>query len=171
MILFPKKEYSQRMLDEMNHICYGFLESATEYFIDETDERFLSQELGQFFPTYLVDQDTYRCLETLRTLYDWLKDAHYHPLTRLHEYVLMKAIHNEWMFFNDLPNDESQELRNVFYQPSGKTQLSETEEAFICALKDDEFSTMRALFENMNFGELELFSSFREKPLFAFLRF
>ena len=26
------------MLDELNYIGYGFLESATEYLIDETDE-------------------------------------------------------------------------------------------------------------------------------------
>lgn len=45
MILFPEKEYSRRMLDELNYIGYGFLESATEYLIDETDEEYLEQEL------------------------------------------------------------------------------------------------------------------------------
>ena len=41
MILLPNKEYSQRLLDELNCIGYRFLESATEYLIDEDDEEYL----------------------------------------------------------------------------------------------------------------------------------
>lgn len=172
MILFPEKEYSQRMLDELNHISYGFLESATEYLIDGTDEEYLDQELKLFFPEYLVDQDRNRCLSILKTLYKWIEDSsHYHPITRLHEYVLTRAIHNEWMFFNDLPDDESQELREMFYRLSGKVQLSEAEESQINDMKNDEFATMKAFFENMNYGELELIVAFHQEALFTFLRF
>lgn len=49
------------MLDELNYIGYGFLESATEYLIDETDEEYLEQELKWYFPEYLVNQDPNRC--------------------------------------------------------------------------------------------------------------
>ena len=74
MILFPEKEYSRRMLDELNYIGYGFLESATEYLIDETDEEYLEQELKWYFPEYLVNQDPNRCFSKLKTLYEWIKD-------------------------------------------------------------------------------------------------
>ena len=107
------------MLDELNYIGYGFLESATEYLIDETDEEYLEQELKWYFPEYLVNQDPNRCFSKLKTLYEWIKDESlYRPVTRLHEYVLMRAIHNEWMFFNDLPDAESQELRERYRQES-----------------------------------------------------
>ena len=172
VILFPEKEYSRRMLDELNYIGYGFLESATEYLIDETDEEYLEQELKWYFPEYLVNQDPNRCFSKLKTLYEWIKDESlYRPVTRLHEYVLMRAIHNEWMFFNDLPDAESQELRETFYRLSGKAQLSEKEAAQISSMKDNELATMKAFFENMNFGELELIGAFHQEPLCTFLRF
>ena len=66
MILLPNKEYSQRLLDELNCIGYRFLESATEYLIDEDDEEYLAQELEWFFPEHLVNQDMQRCLDTLK---------------------------------------------------------------------------------------------------------
>lgn len=83
----------------------------------------------------------------------------------------MRAIHNEWMFFNDLPDAESQELRETFYRLSGKAQLSEKEAAQISSMKDNELATMKAFFENMNFGELELIGAFHQEPLCTFLRF
>ncbi len=72
MILLPNKEYSQRLLDELNCIGYRFLESATEYLIDEDDEEYLAQELEWFFPEHLVNQDMQRCLDTLKTLCRWM---------------------------------------------------------------------------------------------------
>lgn len=160
------------MLDELNYIGYGFLESATEYIIGETDEEYFRRELKCFFPAHLVDQDANLCFETLEALYAWIKDdGHYYPVTRLHEYVLMRAIHNEWILFEELPDDESQELRSVFYRTSGKNQLSAPESALINTMKSSEFATMDAFFENINYGELELFASFHQEPLPAFLRF
>lgn len=171
MILFPGKEYSQRMLDELNYIGYGFLESATEYLIDETGKEYLSQELRRFFPAYLVDQDANHCLGMLETLYEWAKDDYYHSITPLHEYVLARAIHDEWMFFDELPDDESQMLRDVFYRSTEKTQLSETERTLINSMKKSELATMDAFFNKINYSELELSASFRqEPPLFTFLR-
>lgn len=172
MILFPEKEYSQRMLDELNSICYGFLESATEYLIGETDEEYLKQELKLFFPSYLVDQDLNCCLDTLETLYAWIKDGdHYYPITHLHEYVLTRAIHTEWTLFNDLPDNDSQKLREVFYRLSEEAQLSETEEIQVSSMKNSERATMAAFFKNADYGELELFAALYQKPLSIFLRF
>ena len=172
MILLPNKEYSQRLLDELNCIGYRFLESATEYLIDEDDEEYLAQELEWFFPEHLVNQDMQRCLDTLKTPCRWMEsEAHYYPVTRLHEYLLMQAIHHEWLFFNDIPEEESQKLREAFYSPSGNVRLSEMEESLINEMENSELLTMDAFFESVNFGELELIASFDQKPLFTFLRF
>lgn len=98
-------------------------------------------------------------------------EAHYYPVTRLHEYLLMQAIHHEWLLFNDIPEEESQKLREAFYSPSGNVRLSEMEESLINEMENSELLTMDAFFESVNFGELELIASFDQKPLFTFLRF
>lgn len=171
MILLPNKEYSQRFLDELNYIGYAFLESATEYFINETDKDYLRSELKNYFPASLVNADVDRCFDILRILYVWLEDDYYHFVTRLHEYVLMRAIHNKWMLFNDLPEEDALELRESFYSLSGKVNLSEVEMARIRAMKNDEFTTMKIFFENFNFGELELITAFHQEGIITFLRF
>ena len=75
------------------------------------------------------------------------------------------------LFFNDIPEEESQKLREAFYSPSGNVRLSEMEESLINEMENSELLTMDAFFESVNFGELELIASFDQKPLFTFLRF
>ena len=171
MILLPGKEYSQGFLDELNYIGYGFLESATEFLVGETDEEYLAQELKRFFPDQLVDLDSSRCYEILVVMYEWFKDNYYHQITRLNEYVLSKAIRSEWSFFNELSEEESCDLRDIFYSLSGKTKLSKDEIAAVHAMKNDELYTMDVFFCNFNFGEFELFKAFFQKNTITFLRF
>ncbi|MEF2559940.1 MAG: hypothetical protein U0M96_02440 [Eggerthellaceae bacterium] len=171
MILFPEKEYSQKMLEALNYIAYGFYESAIDYLIDETDEDCRRAELEEFFPPFLLYQDADRCFAVINELYDWCRDEHYHPLPRIHEYALMRSVHSGWMDFNELPDHESIELRNSFYSPINMDELSEDDKMLIELMKNDELTTMQALFEELNFGELELLSSFYEKPVYTFLRF
>ena len=159
------------MLEALNYIAHGFLESSTEYLIEEKDEDYLSQELCSFFPSYLVEQDAMRCLEILVDLYEWFKDDYYHSLNRLHEYVLAKTIHNEWSLFCELPEDESQKLRDVYYALPEKGGLMSGEAELIACMKNDEAITLDAICENIDFGELTLAASFYREPLFTFLRF
>ncbi len=171
MILLPNKDYSQRFLDELNYIGYNFIEAATEFLVGETDEKNLARELERFFPAYLVGQNARRCYEILENMYEWLNDDYYHQSTRLNEYVLSRAIHNEWMYFNDLPEEESNELRNAYYSLSGNVELSEKELMIVKSMKDSELCTMDVFFDNFNFGELELLNAFFQKETITFCDF
>lgn len=171
MILLSNREYSQGFLDELNFICHGFLDPAIDFLLDAEDDDSLIEDLEPYFPSYLLYEDAGHCYEIFKELYEWLEDDFYHPVTRLHEYVLMKAIQDQWAFFDDLPEEESKDLRNTFYSLSGENFLTEEEVKAIAAMKGDELITLRAIIGDMDFGEMELIASFRQKASFAFLRF
>lgn len=159
------------MLEALNYIAYGFFESSTEYLIDEKDQEYLSQELCDYFPPYLVKQDTMHCFEILINLYEWFKDNYYHPLNPLHEYVLAKTIQDKWNLFYELSEDESQDFRDVYYSLPESSNLSQGEAELIADMKNDESITLNAFFKRIDFGELELTASFYQEPFVTFLRF
>lgn len=171
MILFPNKEYSQGFLDELNFICHGFLDPVIDYFLDVGIDDSLVDDLEPYFPSYLLYEDVDRCYSILKELHEWTEDNYYHPVTRLQEYVLMRVIRDQWILFNDLPEEDSKDLRNVFYSLSGKNHLSQEETQTIAAMKDNELLSLGVLFDDINFGELELIASFRQEIPFTFLRF
>lgn len=145
MILLPNRKYSQGFLDELNLICHGFLDPAIDYLSDVVDDTSLAEDLEPYFPSYLLYEDAEHCYSIIKELYEWLEDDFYHPVTRLHEYMLMRVIRDQWAFLMICPKRNQRIFEARFTPFRGRIFLLRKRLKNIVAMKDDELITLRAI--------------------------
>lgn len=164
MILFEGDfGFSEKGLRALNYSLYFFIEPVIDLMdilhLNPNNYNEMRNELGSYFPEYLIREDPRKCIDVLLDLAAWTQDDFLHRMTVLHEYALYMILLNECEALEGLGEDGPRLLRMHFSHSGVEVLTEEEREWFDCMGEEGFDAIVDYIYKDLDFLFVDRISS------------
>ena len=155
--------FSNGALKAMNWVLYNFIEPVIDlmdiFHLDPNNYAETIAELEDYFPEYLIRENSRLCIDVLLDLASWTRDEFLHKMKVIHEYALYMILLHECECLDDMGEEGKKLLKSYFDYPR-MDEVSKPEREYFEYMREEGFDAIiNFLYKDLDFLFADYISS------------